>query len=129
MKPKATGPRPSDLVHIPHPAEELSTAMRVMDHVQSGLRQLAFGLGHVLRPEQRTPEVEAHLASLHEDEARYHEREAAWLKGQRIIDVKSSSVSGGVSEARPSRGKSSGSTRRKGGRRSSASPAPGPAAG
>lgn len=122
MKPKAY----DETALVPlHPAEEVQLALRTMDRVQSGLRQITFGLSALIP--NRAPEVDAHLAALHDDEARYHEREAAWLRNK-TIDVKSSQVSGGVSEARASRGASS-TSRGKAKRRSSTSRAPAPAEG
>jgi hypothetical protein len=126
MKPKADPA--AELVYQDHlHVQEVQQAMRVMDHVQSGLRQLTFGLSALIPTERRTPEVDAHLAALHEDEAHYHEREAAWLRNK-AIDARSFQASDGASGARASRGASS-TSRGKGRKRSSTSRAPAPAEG
>lgn len=110
MKTKVTGTPHSDLVSVGEMATNIETSIRMMDHVQSGLRQLTFGLAALLPVHDRTPEVDAQLAALHEDEARYHEREAAWLKRNRVIDVKSSSGRGGGRSRKRSPGASPKST-------------------
>ena len=80
MKPKANPDR-YNLVP-PSTYDDPVAALRVVDHIQSGLRQLCFGFSAFVPTEQRTPELDTYLAALHEDEARYHTREAAWLTGQ-----------------------------------------------
>lgn len=80
MKPKAN---PDRYNLVPPPMyDDPVAALRVVDHIQSGLRQLCFGFSAFVPTEQRTPELDSYLAALHEDEARYHTREAAWLTGQ-----------------------------------------------
>lgn len=68
----------------PHPqdADDVTHAIRMMGHVQSGMRQLCFGISAFLGQDQRSQQLNEHLAFLHEDEARYHAREAAWLRNQ-----------------------------------------------
>ena len=80
MKPKANPDR-YNLVP-PSTYDDPVAALRLVDHISSGLRQLCFGFSAFVPAEQRTHELDAHLAALHEDEARYHTREAAWLTGQ-----------------------------------------------
>lgn len=112
MKPKANPDR-YNLVP-PSTYDDPVAALRVMDHLQSGLRQLCFGFSAFVPTEQRTPELDTYLAALHEDEARYHTREAAWLTGQMC-----ESGNDGRGKETPSRTGSSASRAKKARQRSS----------
>ncbi len=107
---------------IPRPAVELEEAVRFMDRAQSGLRQVLFTLSALIPATQRTPEVDARLADLHQDEARFHEREAECLRAKHLPPF--ASVSDGVLEAKASPGRSSRSAKSKKSARTSRSGAP-----
>jgi hypothetical protein len=107
---------------IPHPAVELEDAVRFMDRAQSGLRQVLFTISALIPNTQRTPEVDARLADMHQDEARFHEREAECLRAKHLPLF--SSASGGVLEVKPSPGRSSRSAKAKKSASSSRSVAP-----
>jgi hypothetical protein len=96
----------------PQHADGVVDAIRVMRHFQSGLRQLCFGISAFIEQDQRTPQLEAHLAFLHEDEARYHAQEAAWLRNQ-YLPYDLSLDNAGPKRANRSRFGSSGSKKRK----------------
>lgn len=93
-------------------ADDAANALRMVGHVQSGMRQLCFGISAFLEQEQRTPQLNARLACMHEDEARYHAQEAAWLRNQHL-PYSPASDSAGTRQATPSRSASSGSRRRR----------------
>jgi len=96
----------------PQHADDVADAIRVMGHFQSGLRQLCFGISAFIEQERRTPQLEARLAFLHEDEARYHAQEAAWLRNQ-YLPYNLSLDNAGPKQATRSRSGSSGSKKRK----------------
>lgn len=109
MKTKAQALVPTLLPRVPVAAQEAEIALRTMEKASSGVRQVLFALSALLPEAARTPEVDGRLAQMHKDEARYHEREAEWLKikhNPAFFDT-----SDGVVEATPSRGRSSTSVR------------------
>lgn len=86
--------------------EDISAANVVLSAgpLQSLIRQFAFGASHFLDPEQRTHEVEQQLAVLHEDEARYHAQEAAWIRRPNAIHIRSIPGSTGGRKTTATRG-------------------------
>lgn len=73
--------------------------------LQSFIRQAAFVASYFIEPHDCTYELEQQLAVLHEDEARYHTQEAAWIRRPNVINIQSVSTSTGERKPKAASGR------------------------